>query len=172
MVSPFVKKQVWEDFVEAERFYRYYHGLYEKHQRIRFWMRVTMLIAVLTATLPLPLPTLGQSIVSAAAAIVASVALLIDFAIDPAKKSSVCFSISRECGLLVERYRKLWIGIKDETIGDDEAVGEFRELADRIGLVTSRSSDADIMEDKKLSDRSDDDANMIMKNRYVQQEAI
>ena len=168
-----LKDQVFEDFTEVEVYYRYYHRLYERYQRWRITVRVTMLVSVLAVGTPIygSLPEEMALMVSGISAIVASLAILIDFALDPTKKSIVSFTVSRDCGKLVEDYRQLWLDIENEAIDEGAAFNQFRDLADRIASTTARSADAGIVTNQRILDETTEKARRVMQDRYAAEEA-
>ena len=168
-----LREQIWEDFTEAQLYYRYYQELYERYQRWRITVRVTMLVSVLAVGSPIygSLPDQVGALVSGTSAIVAAIAILIDFALDPTKKSIVSFTLSRDCGNLVEDYRQLWLNLENEMIEERAAFSQFRDLADRVASVTRRSADAGITTIPSVLNRTTDDAHRIMKDQYGEEAA-
>lgn len=164
MVTLHRRSKAWEDFVEAERLYRYYHGLFKHYQRWRNGVRLSLFFA-LSGTVASALQNAPAQLVLGVALAVA-ILMGVDFLGDYARKSAVAFSISHSCGELVEVYQELWTSIENFEVDDRHVAAELRRLADETTRITGRSGDTELVERRRLNIRSAAEAYEVMAERY------
>lgn len=160
------RKDVWEDFLDAQRLYRHYHNQsvgYDRRQKV---LRLALLLAITAGTVGALLPNVAERTWLIAAAVAVWVLTAIEFNGNFSKKAAIAFSISASCSELVEDYRALWRRLEADEIDDTHAEHELRRLADEMAKSTGRSRDVGLDETERRKNRSAREAYEQMKERY------
>ena len=163
MVSEQTRNDIWQDLLDATRLVRYYEALAARHLHRHLLIRIFLLLAVASgmASLLELLPGYFQLL----AGIGATVLVVLDFALNYARKAAVLNLISIECTALENKWMDLWA--KLDSLDEDEALRETDRLSRRLAEVTGWAGHAEIREDRALNERCEEAAFGVMASRYA-----
>ena len=163
------RNEAWFDYLEAVRLERYYFKLYDRYQLLRQTVRFLIFLSVSGNVVGALQGAPAWVIWSVST--VAAILLAVDFLGDHARKAASAFAISQACAALSDDYSRLWQQINEREIDDQEVVSRLDELAESIRRTTGRAGDVDLRTNERLNERSTEEANQLLENRYVVQEA-
>ena len=163
MVSEQTRHDVWRELLDAERLVRYYEVLAKRHRQRHLAIRISLLLAATSgvASLLKVLPQSAQLI----AGLVITVLVVLDFALNEARKTAVLTLIKIECRALGNEWKNLWASL--EHISDDEARRENERLARRLAEVTGWAGQAEVGDDDALNERCERVAHKVMSEDYA-----
>ena len=168
-VTDHTRNEIWQDFTDAERYLRYYTSLADKyrtrHHRVRsallgFILFEAIVVVPLWTTIEAPWGTIF--IVLVASIIIALT--VFDATSNDAKNSALLNVASDECAHLHTEWRFLWADIETDAVEERQVRERQRVLLDRMNLIAART---ELKEDEKRNIRYAEEANEVMKGRYV-----
>lgn len=163
MVSDQTRNDIWQELLDSDRLVRYYEALANHYQRKH---SLTLLLlgmgaaSSFAAILDL-FPDVVQLIASALVGIVAVWMFIADYA----KKAAVAHDIGFQCRRLDVGWKELWAAV--ERIDEAEARRRLGDLSNQINIATRRSSDAGIVDNRRLNKKSEALAFKTVQQRYA-----
>ena len=163
MVSDQTRNDIWQELLDSDRLVRYYEALANHYQRKH---SLTLLLlgmgaaSSFAAILDL-FPDIVQLIASALVGIVAVWMFIADYA----KKAAVAHDIGFQCRRLDVGWKELWAAV--ERIDEAEARRRLGDLSNQINIATRRSSDAGIVDNRRLNEKSEALAVKTVQQRYA-----
>lgn len=163
MVSEQIRNEIWQERLDVERLVRYYEVLAERHRIRHLGIRTILLLAATSgvASLLEVLPQVFQLI----AGLSVTVLVVMDFALNEARKSAILNLIKIECRALGNEWESLWANL--ERITDDDARRENERLVRRLSEVTGWAGHTEVGEDNKLNVKCEEIAYKVMSERYA-----
>lgn len=163
MVSDQTRNDIWQELLDSDRLVRYYEALANHYQRKH---SLTLLLlgmgaaSSFAAILDL-FPDVVQLIASALVGIVAVWMFIADYA----KKAAVAHDIGFQCRRLDVGWKELWAAV--ERIDEAEARRRLGDLSNQMNIATRRSSDAGIVDNRRLNKKSKALAFKTVQQRYA-----
>lgn len=163
MVSDQTRNDIWQELLDSDRLVRYYEALANHYQRKH---SLTLLLlgmgaaSSFAAILDL-FPDVVQLIASALVGIVAVWMFIADYA----KKAAVAHDIGFQCRRLDVGWKELWAAV--ERIDEAEARRRLGDLSNQMNIATRRSSDAGIVDNRRLNKKSKALAFKTVQERYA-----
>ena len=162
---------VWQAMYDAERLSRYYGAMAERYRLRHYTLRFVLFIAAvagasrLVGIFAMHIPTWMPEAMS----FVIIVLVTIDFMSDSGKKAAVLHSIAIELCEHEVRLRQLWVSTAHETSGHtaEDVATMLQDFELAMLRSTARAGYADIGEDGRLAESSDEDAKRDITNRFA-----
>ena len=157
---------VWENILDAERYFRYYGALSDQYATRSKWMRFGLLASVLIeATVLIPnassVPAIGFTIVMAVV-IVGLVAW--DAVSDYGKTAAGLKSVHTDTAMLRNRWADLWRDIETHAISEEEARSRLRDLENMQTFIFGK---VDVPLNDSLNDSCEAEAFRVVQDQYA-----
>ena len=167
MVSESTRHDIWRELLDVERLARYYEALAEKHRRRHLVLRILLLLAATSgiASFLEALPPVAQLIAQLVGSVAIAILVVLDFALNEARKTAVLNLIKIECRSLGNEWKSLWAKI--EYIGDDDARSENERLARRLAEVTGWAGHTEVGDDDALNEECERVTYKVMSEDYA-----
>ena len=167
MVSEHTRHDVWRELLDVERLARYYEALTEKHRRRHLTLRILLLLAATSsiASFLEALSPVVQLVAQLVGSISITVLVVLDFALNEARKTAVLNLIKIECRSLGNEWKSLWASL--EHIDDDDARRENERLASRLAEVTGWAGHTEVEDDDALNEECERVAYKVISEDYA-----
>ena len=164
MITQITRNEVWQNYLDASRFTRYYSALADRYKSFYKFSRAVLILPLLTSVTLLF--DLFPEIVVLFLGLVIALVVLADLIFDFAKRASVLILVSQECGRLENEYRDLWLAVENGVLSDEEARDKINQIEKKLIDITNRPSDLEIKVDHKLNEKCTIEAYKVMEDRY------
>ena len=144
---------------------RYYAQVSTWYSRLDFATKAMFGLSVIGAITDLIeiMPREWQYAIAGAFALL----LVLNLISNLSSKAAVANGISHECEKLENRWKDLWAKVEGETVSDEVALEESKELVDKLSDVTERDSEAVLWYHKRLNIMCEKKTEEIMGAEYV-----
>ena len=162
MATDQTREAIWQELLDSARLVRYYEALANRY-RTRHQLTLFLLAGGATAgivSLLARFPPTIQLFANAFIAVVAVWTLIAGYA----RKAAVLHTISSHLSMLNSSWERLWDHLDDTD--DTEARQRRTELSGEMNEVTSRAGFADVSDDFRLNERSEEAAYRAVAGQY------
>ena len=162
MASNRTREAIWQELLDSARLVRYYEALANRY-RTRHQLTLFLLAGAATAGIVSLLAQLPPAVQLVANAFIAVVAVW-TFIAGYARKAAVLHTISSHLSMLHSSWEQLWDHLDDTD--DAEARQRREELSRETNEVTSRAGFADVSDDFRLNEQSEEAAYRAIASQY------
>lgn len=163
MVSDQTRNDIWQELLDSDRLVRYYEALANHYQRKH--SLTLLLLGMGAASSFAAILDLFLDIVQLIASALVGIVAVWMFIADYAKKAAVAHDIGFQCRRLDVDWKELWAAV--ERIDEAEARRRLGDLSNQINIATRRSSDAGIVDNRRLNKKSKALAFKTVQQRYA-----
>ena len=163
MVSDQTRNDIWQELLDSDRLVRYYEALANRYQRLH--SLTLLLLGVSAASSFAAILDLFPDVVQLFASALVGITAVWMFIADYAKKAAVAHVISFQCRRLDLDWKDLWAAV--ESIDEAEARRRLGDLSNQMNIATQRSSDAGIVDNRRLNEECEALAFKTVQERYA-----